>query len=359
MIQMLKNNFHLFVIAKECGYLDGITTFSYPADKSSKERTKQEQDSIILKCKQKDFQSLIFTPNRLQIKKHLKEIGNIHLFIVEDITLLPFATAYKKTFPNTKILIDLREYYPLEYEHDKEWLESFGAFFFHLCATYLPHVDLALTVSTGIAQKYQEVFHLSCELFYSLPPYFPLQPSNIHPEKIQIVYHGFLSPDRNSHFLLEIAKHLDKRFHLYVLGLSNIKGFLESLQQHAPKNLSFLPPVAMQDIIPFTQQFDLGILTLTPNSFNNAHAMPNKFFEYIQARLGIITTPIPSITSFLSKYNLGVYSKDFHPHSLIDSINALCPKEIETFKNNAHQASMILNTKQNQEKILSLVNRIL
>ncbi|WP_170126806.1 glycosyltransferase [Helicobacter anseris] len=358
MIQMLKNSYHLFVIAKNCSILDGIKTFSYPADKTSKERSQEENDAIYQKCIKKDFIPLIFTKNRLYIKTILRSLPILDLIIVEDITLLPFAVEYKQKNKKTKILIDLREFYPLEYENDKRWLESFGMFFYFICERYLPQVDFAITVGEGIAKKYLETFQLKCEIFYSLPPYFDISPSPIE-QKIKIVYHGFLSPDRNSHMLLDIAQELDQRFHIYILGLSNQANFLQSLQQKAPSNVSFLPPVAMQDIIPFTQQFDLGILTLTPNNFNNANAMPNKFFEYIQARLGIITTPLPSLSSFISKYHIGKMSQDFSKESLVHTINTLDTKEIKNFKISAHYASQTLNLLSNQKKILHWVDQLL
>ncbi|WP_104697981.1 MULTISPECIES: glycosyltransferase [unclassified Helicobacter] len=358
MIEMLKDYFNIYAIARECSFIPKVKTFSYPADKNAKQRSKEEQEALETKLKAKNFLPLIYTPNRRTITKILDSLPKSDLIIVEDITLLPFASDYKNKNPKTKILIDLREYYPLEYENNPQWLETFGNFFYFLCKTYLKEVDFAITVSEGIAKKYFEIFNLRCEVFYSLPPYFDLNPSPLE-EKIKIVYHGFLSPDRNSHFLVEIAKNLEDRFHLYILGLSNQANFLENLQNNAPNNISFIPPVAMQEIIPFTNQFDLGILTLSPNSFNNANAMPNKFFEYIQARLGIITTPLPSLLSFISQYKMGVCSTNFSAKSIASSLNSLDKNQILKLKLASHKASETLNYKQNQNKILRIINSLI
>ena len=358
MIKMLKDHYEIYAIAKECSLIDGVKTFSYPADKSSKERTQEEQNALEFNLKSKHYMPLIYTPHRKKITEILSHLPQLKAIIIEDITLLPFACDYKNKYPTTKILIDLREYYPLEYENDPLWLESFGGFFDFLCRNYLKRVDFALCVSEGIAKKYLEVFNLHCEVFYSLPPYFDLQPSPLK-NKINIVYHGFLSPDRNSHFLLDIAKNLTDKFHLHILGLSNQINFLETLQKNAPSNISFLSPVKMQEIIPFTNQFDLGILTLSPNNFNNANAMPNKFFEYIQARLGIITTPLPSLLPFISKYKMGICSTDFSIKSLTSCLNSLNLDQISKLKFASHQASKVLNDKQNQEKILKIMHSLL
>lgn len=253
-------------------------------------------------------------------------------------------------------MIDLREFYPLEYENDLAWLETFGKLFSFLCESYLPSVDLALTVSEGLQQRYKEAYGLSCELFLSLPPFFDLTPSEN--QRIELIYHGFISHDRESENLLEIATSLDSHLHLNIIALSNQPQFLESFTTQAQKipSISLLPPVALQEIIPFTNRFDLGLITLKPNGFNNTHAMPNKLFEYIQARLGIISTPLPCIKPMLEKYRLGLCSKDFETSSLIALLNSLDKQRVQTLKKEAHQASQSLNLSNNQAKILSIIS---
>ncbi|MCE3039746.1 glycosyltransferase [Helicobacter anatolicus] len=358
MLEMLKNHYNLFAIARECKEITGIKTFAYPPLKSSKDRSKKEQNELIKKLKNKDFIPLIYTKNRMKILDFFKEIPTANLIIVEDITLLPFAIDYKKNCPKTKILIDLREFYPLEYENNPQWLESFGEFFSFICKNYLPYVDFAITISEGIAKKYQQDFYLDCKIFYSLPPYHNLSPTQIN-NKIQIIYHGFLSPDRNSDFLLEIASQLKEDFHINILGLSNQKDYLQSLKDKAPKNVSFIPPVPMQELINFTNVFDIGILTLSPNTFNNANAMPNKFFEYIQARLALISTPLPSLAPLIKKYNIGMCAKDFQAKSLAETLNTLTKKQIMCYKNSAHNAAQTLNTTQNQKLILKWIKELI
>ncbi|CBG40188.1 glycosyltransferase family protein [Helicobacter mustelae] len=359
MLDMLKGHYELYAIAMDCSPIEGVECFAYPASKNAKERSLEEQKILEQRLKNKDFLPLVYTPNRLKILEFFTKMPKMDLFIIEDITLLAFGLDYKKSYnPSLKILIDLREYYPLQYENDPEWMAGFGEFFGFLCREFLPHVDFAITVSEGIAQKYKEEFGLHCEVFHSLPPYHELKPNPLK-TPINIIYHGFLSPDRNSAFLLEIAHQLRGDFCMQILGLSNIKGFLETLEKNAPKNVNFLAPVSMEEIIPFTNNFDIGILTLSPNTFNNAHALPNKFFEYIQARLALIAPPLPSLRDFLSLWQVGKMSQDFTPESLASTINALQKEEIAAYKTASDRAAKILNTTENRQKILRWIEGLL
>ena len=359
LIGMLQDSYNLFVFGKECSPIQGVQTFSFPPSKSASQRSAKEQEELELACKNKDFDKLLYTPNRLVLKKSLLSLQTLDLLIVEDITLLPFALEYKDKHPQAKVMIDLREYYPLEYENDLRWLETFGAFFEYLCSTFLPQVDHALCVSEGIAQKYQEVYGIYPTLFLSLPPYSSLSPSKN--TKIELIYHGLISPDRESFNLLEIARELKDGIRLNLITLSNHLSFLQDFYSQAQKipSIRLHQAQKLEEIIPFTNAFDLGLITLKPNGFNNTHALPNKFSEYIQARLGVISTPLPSITPLIKKYGIGKVSKDFHTQSLIELINSLDLKEIKTFKNNADIASQTLNTQENQKKISNLIAKLL
>lgn len=356
LIQMLKNHHHLFVFGSQCPAIEGVQTFAFPALKRAKDRTQKEQEALENALKNEDFDQLIFTPNRIILQNQLLLFSNFDLLVIEDLVLLPIALLYKEKNPKTKIMIDLREFYPLEYENDPIWLETFGKFFSFLCEIYLPRVDIGLTVSEGLQQHYKEIYQLPCELFLSLPPFFNLTPSEN--ERIELIYHGFISQDRESKNLLEIASSLAPNLHLNIIALSNQPQFLETFIKQAEKipSLSLLPPVKLEEIIPFTHRFDLGLITLKPNGFNNTHAMPNKLFEYIQARLGIISTPLPCIKPLLEKYSLGLCSKDFETSSLITLLNSLDRIKVQELKNQAHDASQTLNLSSNQAKILSIIS---
>lgn len=357
LLEMLKSHYELYAIAPELSDLTGVKTFSYPAAKRAKERSKEEENLLQKRLQNHDFMPLIFTKERIYILEIFKQIPIIDMIIIEDITLLPLGLEYKKINPKIKLIIDLREYYPLEYENPK-WLSRFGSFFYFLCKNYLKYVDSALCVSDEISKKYKEEFNIDCEIFYSFPPFHNIDPSVIS-KPISLIYHGFLSTDRNSQNLIEMAKLLDKRYHLYIMSLSNQANFLESLRAQKSENISFIPPVPMNEIITFTQKFDIGLLTLSPNSFNNANAMPNKFFEYIQARLGVISTPIKSLKGWIDQYRFGKCAQGFEAKDIAQCLNSLQNEEILNFKISSHKIAKQCSMDKNQKKILSIIKRVL
>ncbi|MCX2716957.1 capsular biosynthesis protein [Helicobacter sp. MIT 21-1697] len=339
---------NLNVIAKACDKSAfealGIESrlLCFERDKSSKERTQQENELILQYCQSGNFAPLIYTSNRKSIPHLLESLPPQDVLIVEDITLLPFAREYKKNNPQCKILIDLREFYPLEYENDEVWLQGLGRFFVYLCEQYLPCVDVAISVSEGLCERYKSDFGIDCELFYSLPPFFDYKPKPTSKQEIKILYHGFISPDRSSMELLNLAQHLlESPYKLYVMALSNQKGFLESFRIGSSEitSLEILPPVALGEIIPVSANYDIGLIPFKPTTFNLAHCMPNKLFEYLQARLAILSTPLYDVQKFVQTHSCGAITQGFESDDMAQMLFKLHITDIDRYKQESHRAA--------------------
>jgi hypothetical protein len=107
----------------------------------------------------------------------------------------------------------------------------------------------------------------------------------------------------------------------------------------------------MRELSAFLNRFDLGVYILRPTNFNNRHALPNKFFEFVQARLGVAIGPSPEMAALVKRYDLGLVADDFEPASLAGLLAALTPEEIARHKRNAHEASRALSADATRRKL--------
>ena len=121
------------------------------------------------------------------------------------------------------------------------------------------------------------------------------------------------------------------------------------------KSVKFLPPVPTGDIAAFTNQFDVGIYSLPPTNFNNHYALPNKFFEFVQARLAIAVAPSPEMARIVRERDLGVVAEDFTPESAARAIRTLNAEKIDHYKDQAHKHARDLSAEKNGEIFRSLV----
>ena len=106
-------------------------------------------------------------------------------------------------------------------------------------------------------------------------------------------------------------------------------------------------------------RYDIGVFLIPPINFNYANTLPNKLFDFIQARLGIAIGPTPEMASIVQHYSNGVVSHNFHPVSLAKSLNSLKHEDVIRFKSNSIRAATELNAEKNEIILNELINRIL
>ena len=107
------------------------------------------------------------------------------------------------------------------------------------------------------------------------------------------------------------------------------------------------------------RNYDMGIFLLPPVNFNYQNTLPNKLFDFIQARLGIAIGPTPEMAEIVRQYDIGVVGDNFTAQSLAKKLNQLTAIQIAGFKNNTAKAAKELNAETNAVKINKLVENVL
>jgi hypothetical protein len=154
---------------------------------------------------------------------------------------------------------------------------------------------------------------------------------------------------------------LDDRFTLTLMLTKNNLDYYQELLELASGNprIDFREPVAFTEIVQEINQYDVGVYILEPNSFNNKYALPNKFFEFIQARLAVAIGPSPEMGRLVHAYDLGLVADDFKPQALAERLKELTREKIENYKQRTAEAAYELSSAGNRTKILELVDGLI
>ncbi len=267
------------------------------------------------------------------------------LVLANDIAALPLALRIAAGAP---VLFDAHEYSPREFEDSLRWRVFRRGYVEHLCRSYLPAVSGSMTVCEGIAQAWSAHYGLHPEVVYNSPAKqdLPLRPPQ--PGRIRLVHHGIALRARRIERTLALMDLLDERFTLDLMLVGFDPVYLEELRRRAAGNprIRLRDPVPMERIAEAINDYDLGVFLLPPVNFNYRHALPNKFFEFIQARLGVAIGPSPEMRSLVERWDLGVVAEDFEPASLAARLRALREGDLLRFKRNAERAAQVLNSDQ-------------
>jgi glycosyltransferase involved in cell wall biosynthesis len=283
-----------------------------------------------------------------------KELArNFDIIVANDIDTLPLAFQLKGS---AKVIFDAHEYAPRHFENNRIWKTFFQPFYLLLCQTYIPRVDAMLTVGSGLADEYEKHFGVKPVIITNATRYVAAEPSKIQPDKIRLIHHGIVNPSRRLELMIEMMKDLDDRFTLDMILMTSdyasiktrayISAFISKAE--ADPRIRILPAVESSLVVDTINHYDMGVFLIPPVNFNYANTLPNKLFDFIQARLGIAIGPTPEMASIVTAYSNGVVSDDFQPASLARKLMALRQEDVELFKKKSAVAAGQLNAEKNE-----------
>lgn len=289
------------------------------------------------------------------LKQSIME-NQYNLIVVENIELLPLAFHCRR---DAKILFDAREYYTKEFESSCFFNLFIYPFRKVLCEEFLRRCDRIITVSPGLAQAFEDEFGIQPLVVMSVPYFHDTPVTPTLENKIQMVHHGVAHVGRNIEKMIDVVKLLDERYTLdfYLVGNSKYINELKIYAKNTPA-IRFRSPVSFTDIIPMLNQYDIGFYYLEPSGFNYLSCLPNKLFEFIQARLVVIIGPSLDMKDIVMNYKVGVVSSEFSLQSMASAINKLRNTDVDRFKSNSNVAAEELCFENESKKLVSLISEM-
>lgn len=294
----------------------------------------------------------------------LSELGNdcYDLVLANDLDFLPWCTdiIYGSSVSNdkTKWHLDLHEYFG-DQGHGNLWKFLFRKY--HQWLFTYTKSDLWTTRSTvaeGIADLYSELVNFTdLKIVRNAPKYSGLLPVLPQEEKIRLVYHGVADLGRGLEGLVRTIKNLDDRFemHLFLMGNSRaIKKLKKIVSRDAVAGrVIFHRPVSIDDIPNAINPYDLEVIFYPPLTENLRHALPNKFFEAVQASIGVVIGDSPNMRAIVEIEKFGLVVDGWRFSDLVSALNGLDRATVNEMKINASKASKKLNSEHERTKFLS------
>lgn len=276
-----------------------------------------------------------------KLQKFIQE-QKIDVVITHEPQYMAFLSRLKKHFP-IKIIFNAHEYHPLEFEDSPSWMKTSGKYFYQQYKQFINNLDILINVCDGIAQKCKHEFGKDSIVI----PNVAIQSNiNIHLNQyfpIKLIHHGAIMRSRKIEEMIKVAEILGSNYSLDIMGVKNefepeyfdeIKTLIE-----ASKNVNLIPPVKFDEIIPAINQYDIGIFLLPPTNFNYLNALPNKLYEFIQAKLAVVVSPSPEMKKVVEYFNLGLVAEDYNPESMATKILSFTRESIEFYKLQSKKAS--------------------
>ena len=282
------------------------------------------------------------------------------LVVANEARALPLAHAVAGDAP---IWGDMHEWAPEERTHVLSWRLLVAPLMRYICAKYLPLTAAVTTVNGSIARLYDEQFGVHTEVVRNAIAYQKLKPSAVLPDRFRLVHSGAAIPGRNLEALIEATLSLDDRYTLdfYLIEARDGGRYLRMLRDAAgdSSRIVFHPAVAPADLPSALNAYDVGIYLIPPQTTNHRFMLPNKFFDFAQARLALVFGPSVETSALIEQYGLGLSTRDFTPASLAAALASLTPESVGKFKANANAAAKALSSDEDVAVQRSIIERLL
>ncbi|SOC51298.1 glycosyltransferase [Ornithinimicrobium cerasi] len=286
--------------------------------------------------------------------------GTADVVLANDLDAVPLALALR---PRAGVHADLHEYFPRLHEEHEAWMRRISPYQAWLCGRYLPRCAAVTTVSHRIAEEYAEQFGVRLGVVTNASPWADLAPGPVD-RRIRLVHSGACLRNRDLHVLVDAvglaaSEGADVTLDLYLTA--NDPGYLDELRERAGLTgavVSVLPPVPYADLVTTLNRYDVGVHVLPPSSFNNANALPNKVFDYVQARLGLLVGPSPEMARLVHHHGVGVVADGFDARAVATAVGSLDVDRVRRFKSAAHAAALELSDAEQSRRWVDSVRGI-
>ncbi|MEI8109566.1 MAG: glycosyltransferase [Chitinophagia bacterium] len=259
-----------------------------------------------------------------------------------------------------KVVYNAHEYHPLQFE-DEIWLKTAGKHYEELYRKFLPKVDLLINVCDSIAKKCEVEFGISSLVIPNAAPYHSTIAPNLvnSGQVIKIIHHGAAFSSRKIEKMIEAVGGMTN-YELDLMLIPNDLNYYLMLKKLIRKysNIRMIPTVPYNQIISFISSYDIGLFILSPSSFNSKFALPNKLFEFIQARLAIIVSPNDEMADLVRKFQIGEVTSGYEMKDLTIAFNQLTIEKINIYKKNSNLVACQLSAEVYYDKMKQAITNL-
>ncbi len=251
---------------------------------------------------------------------------------------------------NTKLVYDSHEYFTELPELQKRKFSR--TIWLKLEELLFPRLKYVSTVGNFIAEAYRKKYKVPVSVIRNMP--LRVNAINKQPKQKIIIYQGAINIGRGIDLMIDAMLFLPD-YELWIIGEGLIFNIIKE-RCIAITNVRVLGKVSFQELPLLTTQGMVGLSLEEDLGLNYRYSLPNKIFDYVNARIPVIVSDLPEMRSLVEQYNIGKILFDRSTEGLSFLIKSICEddRNYQLFVENCELASKVLNWEMQEPLLLSL-----
>ncbi len=213
----------------------------------------------------------------------------------------------------------------------------------------IPHLKLMITVNNSIAELYHREYGIEIKTVRNLPLKATLTIRVKTKEELRIpvntsmlILQGAgINIHRGAEEAVESMQWVNNAV-LYIIGggdaISALKLMVQKL--NLEQKVIFIAKLPFEELLQYTRCADIGLTLDKDTNLNYRYSLPNKLFDYIQAGVPVVASPLPEVKKIVQQYQIGECISSVTSQVIAAKLNELLTntKQIRFYKLNALKA---------------------
>jgi glycosyltransferase involved in cell wall biosynthesis len=227
-----------------------------------------------------------------------------------------------------------------------------------------PSLRYVITVNDSIAALYKDLYNKELYVVRNMPPRRE-KPIAAQPQEagipagkhILLLQGAWINRDRGGEEAVQAMAWVQNAV-LLVIGSGDVIGDLKhmALADDIKDKVIFMDRQPFEKLIRYTAMADIGLSLDKDTNINYRYSLPNKLFDYIQAGVPVLASPLVEVEKIVTTYQVGRVIPSHQPQEIAAVINEMLqnPDQLREYKDNCLKAAEILCWENERKAIAGL-----
>ncbi len=232
----------------------------------------------------------------------------------------------------------------------------------------IPGLKYMFTVNDSIAKLYKDEFGTDVHVIRNLPMKKNL-PEKVTRESlglpsgksIILLQGAGININRGAEEAIQAMAHIDNCLLLIIGGGDAIESLKRLAQElNLSEKVRFIPKLPFEELMQYTTHADIGLSIDKDTNINYKYSLPNKLFDYIQAEVPVLASPLIEIKKIIDEYQVGVCIESHSPEEIASKINYMLTDKVRwnVWKTNEGKAKEVLCWENEKKNLIETLKKM-